>query len=193
MGLKLFLRIAVSAWVAVVLVSCGVSSQQEAAEQKAYFDVEAFVQGQIDWLEQSRPEVRKEMSMDGEKEVLQTQEIDWNDELDLFRQADLNKPALRDSYTLTRPDSLTEWYRVKPGENLPVTYLKVGFEPETHAVRYLEAAFATDNRLYRSQKKIRLECRLENRESRLKTYELEGFQKLAISAEKPFSIHATIL
>ncbi|HEV7351408.1 hypothetical protein [Telluribacter sp.] len=183
-----------SAFLFTVLISAcqspGTSQQQQ---PKVYYDVAGFVAGQIELLSQQRPAVTKAMQVDGEKEQRTTQEVDWARELELFLQADINKPAYRLSYLTTRPDSLTYEYRVRKEEDLPVRYLRVKLNTFDGNPEEIEARIFTENRLYQSEKTLLLRSGQVGGTWRVLSYQIKGFQELAIAERKPFAIRGEIL
>jgi hypothetical protein len=168
------------------------SPESTQSQPNAYYDVAGFVTGQIGVLSSQRPTVTKAMEVSGEEEST-TREVDWTRELELFMQADINKPAYRYSYTTTRPDSLTYLYTVRPGEDLPVRYLRVKLHSPDGNPREIEAKVLTQNKLYQSEKQLLLRCGDVRGTWRVLSYQIRGFQELAIAERKPFAVRAEVL
>jgi hypothetical protein len=114
----------------------------------------------------------------GGLETTRVPQVDWTKELQIFQQADINKPALRGTYaidSLTTPEGLTKRiYRRLPGQEFPVEQLTVvTLGP---AVQSLKATLAQDNPLVYSQKKLELQCQ----SGHLVAYRIDGVQKLIL-------------
>ncbi len=68
----------------------------------AYFNLTGFVQKQVQQLTAAQPAVEKTvLSGPSTPETKVLNNINWNQELETFTQADINKPALRAAYTVT--------------------------------------------------------------------------------------------
>lgn len=175
----------------VFLAAC--QPQTETNQVKSYFDLKGFIESQLRELEKRKPTVDKKMSLDGESESKQTNEINWAKELDLFIQADINKQAYQSSYEITQPMPKTNLYSLKKGENQPVQSLKVTFDDKTQMPSIIEVSLKEENKLYDSEKQLRLTCGMRPEGVWLiKTYEISGFQHLSLTDKKSFSIVGTI-
>src|SRR5947209_5408007 len=109
------------------LVAC--TDDQTRQRTDAYYDLETFVKGQITTLDSLQPEVNKRVVSGETQESKALTTVQWKKELDLFVQADLNKPAYRNSYVTERLSAHTLIYRAKAGEDVPVKYLKLELDP----------------------------------------------------------------
>ncbi len=168
------------------------SPAEKQQESNLYYDVKGYVQTQIDLLNKQKPVVNKLMVVSGEQEKRSTAEINWQKELELFVQADINKPAYRNSYAINRPDSVTYEYRVQTGEDLPVRTLKIVLNEPGGSPVLIEARLLSENKLYESEKNLVLRSGQQGGTWRVQSYRVRGFQELAISSRKPFDVQATI-
>ena len=107
-----------------MLLACQTPAEKH-DEPDVYYDVKGFIQNQIQLLNQQKPVIEKTMIVGKDQEKRSTNEVNWQQELELFVQADINKPAYRQSYAIAQPDSLTYEYTLQTKEDLPVRYLKV--------------------------------------------------------------------
>ncbi|TDE11717.1 hypothetical protein [Dyadobacter psychrotolerans] len=175
------------------LLSCDDAEHKKDDQVKSFYDVRGFVEGQIILMNNERPEVSKTVSMGDEKNQVSAKDVDWKKELELFLQADINKPAYRLSYTTQKPDSFTTIYAVKPGEQqLPVHYLKVIVDSINQAPTCISAVLKSENKLYQSEKNIELNCVVNNTGSRIVSYKITGYQKLATMDKNPFAVKAEV-
>lgn len=160
---------------------------------QAYFDLKGFVNTQISELGKRKPLVKKQMSVEGKTETLQTTEIDWSKELELFTQSDLNKQAYLLSYHTTQPDANTLLYTLKEGEKLPVKSLKIVLHATSQKPERVEIQMSEDNKLYDSAKTLSLTATMRPEGVwMVKTYEVSGFQHLALTSQKAFRIKGII-
>ncbi|MCF0038882.1 hypothetical protein LXM24_02205 [Dyadobacter sp. CY399] len=161
-------------------------------EKKAYYDLKGFVENQIVYLNEKKPKVAKTVQLDGKKEVRAEIETDWKKELELFAQADINKPAYRNSYSVIKNDSAIYEYKIKDGENLPVRYLMIKVDSATQQPVLVKAILRSENRIYSSEKTIELMANRRNNMLEVSAYTVKGYQKLLFTNRKSFNISAKI-
>lgn len=166
-------------------VGCGQEQQPVSASSgkpsrpPRYFDVAGFLGQEAARLNQQKPAVEKQVKLrNGVLETTRVPQVDWAKELQIFQQADINKPALRGTYTIdsvTTPEGLTKRvYRRQPSQEYPVEQLAV--LTEGSQLRLLTATLAQDNPLVYSQKKLELQCQ----NGHLTSYRVDGIQKLIL-------------
>lgn len=170
------------------LLACN-SSETRRDGPLVYFDLKTFVEGQIKDLNARKPLVSKTLESGEEREDRQTKDIDWAKELDLFIQADLNKPAYDSSYIVEEPSATTVTYRLKRAEDLPVQYLEVIRDTTTGQPLKIKATMGTKNYLFESERILTMECEA----GRLRVYAIEGFQQLRSRDPQPFRIEGRLL
>ncbi|REA62168.1 hypothetical protein DSL64_10980 [Dyadobacter luteus] len=170
----------------VFLASCDGDRVEEAGE-KVFYDLKGFTEAQITLLDSLKPQVYKTVSMGTEQNVVRSEDVNWEKELGLFVQADINKPAFKQSYSIARPDSSTFVYTSKEGDRLPVRELKIVIDTVGN-LSSAEAYVKSENKLYVSEKHITLSVK----NNRIQQYRIVGFQQLIMMDKKPFSINATI-
>ena len=174
-----------------MFISCE-SEKKNIDQTKTFYDLRGFIEGQITDLSLEKPVVSKTMAIGKEKSQLSSKDIDWKKELELFIQADINKPAYKNSYKILRTDSVTYEYLVKANEKIPVQYLKIKLDRPRGLPVEIEALLKSENRLYKSEKKIGLLCSYTNEKAKIISYKIEGFQKLITMDEKPFKIEGSV-
>ena len=180
-----------TAIISIFLISCD-NPKKDSVQIKKYFDLKGFMERQIAELDQKKPVVDKTMKMGEEQNSRSSNEINWKKELELFLQADINKPAYIQSYIVSRPDSSTYEYGLKQGQDLPVRYLKIKLDKANGMPVRIEAQLKSQNKLYESEKNINLSCQIKGESCKILTYHISGFQKLATMEKKPFVIEAVI-
>ncbi|TGD77872.1 hypothetical protein [Hymenobacter wooponensis] len=168
------------------------ASSNKPARALRYFDVSGFVSQEAARLNQQRPAVEKQVQLrTGGLETTRVPQVDWTKELQIFQQADINKPALRGTYaidSLTTPEGLTKrTYRRLPGQEFPVEQLTV--VTQGPAVQSLTATLAQDNPLVYSQKKLELQCR----NGQVASYLVDGIQKLILFDSVRYSAAGKVL
>ncbi|GAA4407192.1 hypothetical protein GCM10023187_27470 [Nibrella viscosa] len=174
------------------LTSCDNPAKQ--SQTNRYFDVAGYIQRQIDTLAQQKPTVMKRLLVEGEVNQKQVNDINWGRELELFLQADINKPAYRNSYIINQPNPLTWQYRLKAGEKLPVQALTVVLDSLYRKPSRIEALLVTDNPLYQSERRLLLESDAgAGQHWQLRHYRIDGFQQLTFFDRNTFSVEGRVV
>ena len=175
--------LAMGGWVlgVALLAGCGEAGPAApVARRPLYFDVKGLLKQQVAQLEQRHAAVTKYVSLRGNApETVRVPAVKWNDELQIFFQADINKAALRGAYavdSVVLPGGrLRRTYTRRPGQpNAPVASLIVvqqGAVPQEIAATIIQ-----NNPLFSAQKQLRVQ--LEN--GQLRAYEVVGTQKLVL-------------
>lgn len=176
----------------VIMAGCDNAAQQ--TKPIVYYDVAGFIKQQIADLSARKPIVRKEIRINNERNQQTSRDLNWIRELELFAQADINKPALRSSYRITRPDSTTYQYTLKKSEErLTVRSLTVQIDSLTRQPRRIEAILQTNNPLYSSERHLVLESGLaSNRQWQIQHYRLSGFQQLSYFDKNEFFVEGNV-
>lgn len=164
-----------------LLASCQKSETAETqAGQTRYFDVPALVNAQISALNQKKPELKKILTISGKKpEELTLKPEDWKDELQYFREIDINKKALGDAYTVAVLESesgKSTLYTLKPGISAPVRQLEVSTNNQNQ-VNALRAVCEQNNTLFYSSE---LREMIFNPPNTLAAFKITGVQKVAL-------------
>lgn len=156
-----------------------------------YFDVKGFLDSQVAELNRQQPVVEKQVRLrDGSLETTRVSKTDWSKELQIFYQADINKPALRGAYAVepvNQPNSSGTAYKRKPDIEASVRELvvtKAADRPEA-----LTATIIQDNPLFYSEKKLQLQA-----DSRgLQCYSVEGIQKLVMFDTVRYTVRTRVV
>lgn len=157
--------------------------------QKKYFDLKSFVDQQVAWLSQTKPKVSKKVEATHQTEQLLSDDIDWQRELEIFAQADINKPSYVSSYEMSDQTPNTYIYQLKDGEDLTVKFLKVVLDAVSKQPKQIEALLRTSNYLYDSERQIGLTCTVgADGKARIKRYRIEGYQQIIFGDKESFKI-----
>ncbi|OON71067.1 hypothetical protein [Hymenobacter sp. CRA2] len=142
-----------------------------------YFDTQTLLNAQVQRLQRQRPALEKRVMLrDALPETAKLPQPDWARELQLFYQADINKPALRGAYQVLTSDSAgftRRIFRRLPEVDHPVLALEV--VQDDSVVRELRATLEQRNPLFFSGKKLQLRF---GADGLLSDYEVQGRQKL---------------
>ncbi len=155
-------------------------------QPKKYFDLKGLVEKQIKTLNVQKPVVQKVVIIADSSENQSVKTIDWSKELELFTQADLNKPAFIQSYQVDS-SSMGVKYTLKESEKLPIKYLTINRSGEDGIS--IEAMINTNNYLYETERHLKLSIK----NSELTDYQIDGFQKIVFGNKKTFKINGNIV
>ncbi len=181
-----------------LLAACGNPAEDAATGQTnpanrkpGYFDVKGLLDAQVALLGQQQPAVEKQVRLrNGQTKTTRVTKIDWSKELQIFYQADINKPALRGAYSTATVGGRQQYTR-KPGTDAPVASLTVGIlsSQSKAAPEALTAVVQQDNALFYSEKKLLLLLR----DGQLMEYEVRGVQKLAFFDTVRYSVRTRVV
>lgn len=191
----------------VLLLLLGACNGSDNAEVRAnpanrkpgYFDVKGFLDSQIAQLNRRQPALEKRVRLrDGAEETTRVTKTDWSKELQIFYQADINKPALRGAYAVAESaphgNAAGQGQRAyvrKPGVEAPVEQLTINTmagAPKDQ-VEDLTAVIKQDNPLFYAEKKLRL----RSRNGMVAEYEVQGVQKLVMFDTVRYSVRTRVL
>jgi hypothetical protein len=174
---------------AVLFMGCTEADESEGTSKiDVYYDLEGFIEEQVVLLNRQKPMVTKTVEKDEESETRNDPAVDWNKELELFKQADINKAALKSSYEISQSDSLHYEYKLKKGESALVQQLSIVIDPNSRKPSEVNAQLVNHNKLFDSEKRISLKCVSNNGIWRISFYEIKGYQKLSVFSESSYYI-----
>ncbi|NVO83996.1 hypothetical protein [Hymenobacter terrestris] len=181
---------------ALLLTACGPATDAPAPNEAlrqhtSYFNLPAFLSEQSTALNRRKPTVEKQVLLrDGGLETERLTPTDWAKELQIFQQADIDKPALRGLYLVdsvaTRDGLLRRTYRRRPGVEQPVRQLLV--ISRDGQVQQVRATVSQDNPLVYSAKTLEL----DSPNGQLKSYHVQGVQKLILFDSVRYAVRGTI-
>jgi len=179
-----------------LLVSCQDTTPGPPFSTKTeYFNIAGFIQEQVSLLNAEKPVAVKSVQESGETTETKTvRNLNWAKELESFAEIDLNKPAFRNAYTVTRQvqnGTLTETYRRKPDTESEIQLVVVTLK-DHNQVASIEATRGSDNMLISSRKEMRLTCNTKNGVNRVQSFRIEGEQKPLIFAALHYIISTEI-
>lgn len=162
------------------LVGCSEPETAPQKEQAAYFDVRGFINDQIAELEKEPVKLQKTVGLKGEKQETQIiNKPDWETELALFREIDLNKKALAGSYSQTKtvlPQGEKLLYTLNEDISAPITSLEV-IKDKQGRIASLQAVYEQKNTLFYNRE---IRTLTNSSQQRIKSYQVSGVQKVLL-------------
>jgi hypothetical protein len=162
-----------------------------------FYNVDSLVNAQVNYLAEKKPEVIKSgeiRDIAGESVVI-PDSVQWTRELAIFRRADINKPRLREQYSVEEgSDKDGTWitYTAQGDKNLPVRHLTVHFAGKQNEIRMLEALIRDVNPLYNSERLIQMSFDQINGSSLLSSYFIQGGQRMKLRDTVEFDLTAKV-
>lgn len=116
-----------------IISGCMTKENKEVKQQASYFDLKGYFSNMAQQLHKSNPTVDKSVAKNELTEAKKLKINNWEQELALFIEADINKPAWKDSYrkdsTATKitytskdPDLKTQKIEISLEKGIPVKF-----------------------------------------------------------------------
>ncbi|MDN5202014.1 hypothetical protein QQ008_11590 [Fulvivirgaceae bacterium BMA10] len=173
------------------------TSENQRDVVKKYFDLEGLVEDQISILDSLNPDIVKKAEIDDASEQKELGNIDWEKELKLFRNADLNKPKLLDLYEVKTSDvenqkKYTEYKNISEDPD-GVVSLKIFGKRNTELPSRIEIDFIEKNTLYFSRRHMILYLEGDqDGQARITRYTIQGIEKILLGDSIRFALDASI-
>ncbi len=156
--------------------------------EQVYFPLAVTLDSQIVQLNKTKPSVQKTIAYESESEMLQASPSDWQQELEVYLDADINRPILKGAYQVNEQTT-------QEGKCTTYTAQKTSLEVEKMAVWYragniekVEIEQQTKNLLFQTNRTLRLQFQ----EEKLTAYALEEQQQLLFTSPVRYSLSAQI-
>lgn len=182
-------RLYLTIFAGIVFLQLGLSCSNPGniSQKPIYFAWKQFLETEIKRLQASKAIIRKSIILNGKKEEKTLSQVDFEHELSLFFNADLNKSAYATSYDNLSENNLI-WYSLKKDENLKVKKVLIKLDlaevPED-----LELIVEEKNILFSTEKKLHMHFV----EGKLASYSIDGTQQLAWLAPTSYKMLGVVL
>jgi len=131
---------------ALVFFSCNQRKESEANTNLLYFDIKGYFGKEINRLQKLTPTVKKTVSVNGAVEDKSIKINDWNKELAIFVDADINKTSWKGSFNSSKTDTTENF--ISTNKKIPVKNISI--QRKGNQVLKLEIIIANQNILYSS-------------------------------------------
>lgn len=95
----------------LLVTACAPEDAAGDIETKPFFDLSGYITTETERLSAAKTRVEKTITLNGETETRQLDDINFANDLRLFREADINKPAWTDKYE-TRTEALSGSHKI---------------------------------------------------------------------------------
>lgn len=178
----------------MAFTACERPSPPATAGADASYNLSSYLQQQKERMALEQPMVLKSVSTEGKPaETVETDEIDWEDELAVFEQLDLRRPALEEYYikqeSVLENGDIAILYKKREDSEPLVHYLNLTLTPE-RKLKQLEAVLQDKNPLFYSHRFLQLQTQPGS--GNISSYSIKGVQKLIFSDSLRFSLDANL-
>lgn len=162
-----------------------------------YFDLENLVSQQIQILNKYNPVLFKKATINGvdEEENKRLDSATWASELNIFLEADINKPRLSGNYikeVINEEDKTIITYKAKDTEKVQVSFLKIIYHID-NLIR-IESLFSEKNLLYNTHRNLLMNFKEDNQgETLLIDYQISGQQKMILKDTIHYKIESRLI
>lgn len=125
-------------------------------DQRFYYDLPSFITKQANNLQSKSQWVRKQVTKDGHSHIIERGDIEWMEELDLFIESDINRPAWRGEFKVDTIRLEREYVITYKTDNkqIPVKNVVVTIDKETKQCLKVTVDRRTENFLYQSDQSL---------------------------------------
>jgi hypothetical protein len=135
----------------ILFSACSDMKMKPQTTTHQYFDMVAFMKTVLANLETSKVKVRKVVAANGIKEIIDTKDADWKQELALFIETDINKAVLKDMYFVNKNSKFSEYTALE--SNAKVQRIKIK-GTSVDKPEEIEIDLIDKNQLYQTSKKL---------------------------------------
>lgn len=180
-----------------MLAACAPEGERENEVDRIdeYFDVQGLLEQTEAQLRRKAATLEKKAEFSGEVETstILLDSAALAEELDVFREVDINKPVFSGRY-LERKEMEegleVTIYEADDKEELSINYLKIYRQPDTETIERIEALFSSQNILYNSTRSLSLDYGQIGNERLPLSYYVEGVQKMIFNDKEGYTIKA---
>ncbi len=170
------------------LLACADPAAEVVNNEAAYFAINDVLDEQLTQL--SGADLHKQVVMQADTEARALAQPDWPRELNLLREADINKPAWQGQYRIDTSTDHTVHY-LAMSKKLPVQELIVVRMPDGRLQR-VTARLHKSNYLYASARRIEMQF-ADEPVPRLMDYHVRGYQKIRLRDTIRFEVRGRVL
>lgn len=174
------MRLFLSSLLLLLLSAC--SLEEKVEEEALYYDLQAILQDVQAKLQNQEVQLRKEVYFreNASDTVLLLDSAALKQELDVFREADINRPVLRGRYqvdSLQEGELLKVLYVAEAPEDMEIDTLEVWLSEAKQPVQ-IKAFFSDKNPLYQSERELKLWFLEKEGPPVPKAYQISGRQHM---------------
>lgn len=155
-------------------------------KKQSLFDLGAFIDNQINFLKDKNLKVSKSVIYNGKEETNKVTITDWVKELTLFKNCNINKPSLIDSYNISKFGNNI----IYQAKNKSLKAQKIVLvRTNTNNLESINISYQEDNLLFSLKRELAL--KIVNQQ--LKSYSVSSEEKVVFLSPEVTSVSSKIL
>lgn len=162
-----------------------------------YYDLKLLIEGQVAYLDSLNPQVRKSTREAQEDKFYQEnlQISNWQSELNMFSQANINRPILKGVYQVRDSSAGGDMYTVYTCQEAdkPIRKLQVKKAPGQDKAEEVHVWLEQANLLYGSKRELILHLEPYPPGQRIKRYRMLGHQASVFGTSLTYNVEGEIL
>lgn len=138
----------------LINVSCSEKKKTENRENK-FFNLKKYFEKESQRLDKQKPKITKFAKLNDLIDTLKTKEINWKSELEIFANADINKPAWQDSYkidTIKKENNILKISYLAKNEELAVK--EILLKKQANKIAEIKIKTKNQNILFENQQEL---------------------------------------
>ena len=187
-------------FVIIFLPSCLVQPDQDGSGSR-YFSMDSLIDNQVAQLMLLKPELRKEAILDDNNEDIQLQldSLGWENELKIFREANIDKPAYYGSYIVKRAEKdtnsnlLFDEYLASEPDKVHVQSMRVYYLDHNKAMKKVLIIIEDKNELFESERNLLMIFDDRGGNAVLSTYQVQGKQRFKLNDSVTYQVNGTLI
>lgn len=164
-----------------------------------YYNLDSLINEQQMALQTIKPMLNKRarITNDSSQNSFTPDSLSWSNELNIFKEANINIPVLQGLYQSEVRDDDRSNLKIKEftpveDQNLKVSFLRIYYLDNIQNIRKLEAKYVEDNPIYHSGKDLRMVFEDINGKPMLSKYTIHGSQKMILQDTVSFEIEGMV-
>ena len=176
---------------AMLMVSCGGKPQKKVDK---YFSIPDFIDQQVEILAENHNRLLKTVSFGDTSETTSIDSLSheqWEKELRIFKEHDINKPVLIDAYLaqeINRPGGHTISYKLIDSTDSSILDMEILYDSEEQVSGW-RSRFKEENLLYCNFRELMLST---NEAGILESYLIKGYHKLIFKDTVHYQVNVEI-
>jgi len=182
----------------ILAVSCYSPGNElgESGGRLSYYDMDSLVTTQIVELMRLDPEVKKTAILDDgeEEEKFHLDSLGWEKELQVFRDANINKPAFLGFYDVTREvednysNLVFDEYNSSGEGKFAVKNFKVYYLRKPQNIKKVVIVLNEQNELFKSERNLEMTFEEQGSNPLISSYNVNGSQKLKLKDPMSYEV-----
>ncbi|HYG39349.1 MAG TPA: hypothetical protein VD908_12045 [Cytophagales bacterium] len=160
-----------------------------------YFDINGLITSQISLLDSLKPGLNKSLTFDKVTEEQASPKVNWQQELEIFKEADINSPVLRETYQVKEEKgkrTTTIHYLPIEDKNKGVVKLSITYDANKK-LKSIHCKITSNNWLYSFERDLELFFSNEKNLELLQGFSIKNSQEILFKKKDQSKLKANII